>query len=172
MSDKPTLAEEIAELILDVAREWLSRAELEDGTEVRAVWTGPDTVAVEHRETGHTAEFLITVTAEQLPPPGPEDDGALRAELAAEVEYRPGTWRGVRTGDMVRIRGVEARAATVLPLKWLASGAKEVRVTLDRDGQEKSYGFPPSGQVEIGRTAEEWSALDILSRVFPGTDKP
>lgn len=81
------LADMVAEAYLRASR-WAGYpvpVELEDGTAVKVVTptAGPvDLISVEDVETGHAAEFRLSVRATQLPTLGPKDDGATRAELA------------------------------------------------------------------------------------------
>jgi hypothetical protein len=88
------LTDEVRALALDTLQSgWFRYGRLSDDTQIRCTWRGEgsDTwLQVENLETGHVALFTldVTVTPHTRPPVGPEDDGALRAEIA-EYEDHP-----------------------------------------------------------------------------------
>lgn len=88
------LHEMLAELLLDVAQEWTKYAQLEDGTQVKVTWHRDhelEWMEVHHADQGGDliGRFKPSVTVElfELPEIGPEDDGALRAELAETPDH-------------------------------------------------------------------------------------
>lgn len=122
----------LSALVLETARGgWLGYAEWLDDTQVKVTHlsTGTMRVTAESGRGDVIGEFAVTVTARKLPPPGPEDDGALRDELAAteksaqqqdELIWVPRTWQDVRTGDRVRMPGSanEAHVAHAVHQHW------------------------------------------------------
>lgn len=102
---RPSLAKEVRDLAMDVLQAgWMRYGHLADGAQIRCVWRqegGQRWLEVEHLGTGHKALFSLLVEVEQvtLPPIGPEDDGALQAELrdaaAAAGEDKPWAPGGV-----------------------------------------------------------------------------
>lgn len=83
-----SVEEQISMDVLDTAREWMRRMDVksgEDDREVRVVWIAEDTVRLcdpDDYGKSRGPEYAIRVKATQLPPPGPEQDGALQNELA------------------------------------------------------------------------------------------
>lgn len=109
----------LADLVLSSAQEWINYVGWLDGQQVKVIHDGHGTMRViaDGGRGDVIGEFEVTVTARKLPPPGPEDDGALRAELAATKQAEQDvllwvtrTWADVRTGDMVRMPGTENTA--------------------------------------------------------------
>lgn len=166
----------ISNLFLETGWEWVRYAYIDDA--------GQRQVKLEHHndpDRGHftrvigdagrgevLGDFRITVSARRLPPPPPltpEEDGALRDELAAAVReeideksdpetlapgdlvWAPRTWADVRPGDDVRLPGQEATAhvEAAVHLRW---------ATDPRTGT--SYHNPPQ--------ALKWSAVHVSLR--------
>lgn len=176
----PSLADDVAELVLDAAGEWLKYVQLSDGSQAKMTWHDTHTVRLEHTETGHVAEFRVAVVVEQLPPPGPENDGALQAELAAEEEliWHPRTWADVRSGDTVRLPGSEVTAEvyTADLLHWnidprtgtsaynppVAMPHDVMRVHFTHELEAPPRDMDPVKPVEIQLTRSEIEALDTI----------
>lgn len=156
---------------------------------------------MENLETGHKALFRLDVTVQPytIPPIGPEDDGALRAELSEEcancaplaagasisrvdgtlldepcqdcrLTY-PGSWAETRAGD--EVQGEDGA--------WYPVKASDQRtytqaqlptqvVTLIIGGQEHAYDMPGLGPVRI-KLGEEHRAIRNLKAGFPGTEE-
>lgn len=190
--DPPFLADDVAELVLDSATEWLKYVQLSDGSQAKMTWHDTHTVRLEHTETGHVAEFRVAVVVEQLPPPGPENDGALQAELAAieqveqELIWHPRTWADVRPGDTVRLPGTEVTAEvyTAVLLHWnvdprtgtsaynppVAMPHDVMRVRFTHELEASPRDMDPVKPVEIQLTRSEIEALDAagwMNRVGP-----
>lgn len=89
------LSKEVCRLALDtLTGGWFRYGHLSDGVQIRCTWhtEGSDTwLQVENLETGHMAHFTLDVTVQPYtaPPIGPEDDGALREEIAMGVVIDP-----------------------------------------------------------------------------------
>jgi hypothetical protein len=187
---KPDLdAEHLASLVVDcVQGGWLRYAQWHDGADVRITWQGGGIARVETVDNyGELiGEFDIAVSARRLPLPpplGPENDGALQAELAAEQEliWVPRTWADVRPGDDVRLPGtdntahvqhavhqhwhVDPRTGTAgwnppQPLQW--SGVQvELRPTTAPD-QPAHLTMDPAKPVEIHLTQIEADAIELM----------
>lgn len=79
------LADEVAEVVLDCAQEWLKYWPLDNGTQVRTTWHASDHLSIHEDGGPHLGDFQVKVTARPIPlePVGPEEDGATQAELAA-----------------------------------------------------------------------------------------
>lgn len=181
-----TLADDVADLVLDSATEWLKYVQFSDGSQAKMTWSYGNIVRVEHTETGHVAEFQVTVNATRLPPPGPEDDGALRAELAEELVWALRTWTDVRSGDTVRPPGreVTAEIATAVLMCWnvdprtgtsswnppvaLPHEVMNVRFTHEPDVVR---GMDPTKPVEIHLARGEVEALDVLGDAIGWTER-
>lgn len=129
-------AENLALLVEDTAHEWIKYVQWHDGSQVKIIWQNDLSARVVGDPGGQTiGEFEVFVSARRLPPLSPEDDGALRAELAATEDeihpspcgypdvqpcicpreepilvWVPRTWLDVRAGDDVRLPGTEATA--------------------------------------------------------------
>lgn len=78
------------------------------------------------------------------------------------VTWHPRTWGEVIEGDMVQLHGVKALVKASTLLNWhvdpnsseyrpVAMERAEVRVTLLWNGNERTYGFPPRGEIEVKR---------------------
>jgi hypothetical protein len=180
-------AEHLALLALGSAQEWLNYAEWHDGSQIKITWqNGLSVRVVSDSGRGDViGEFEITVFARRLPPPGPEEDGALRDELAAEAAQEliwvPRTWLDVRTGDDVRLPGtdntahvehavhqrwrVDPRTGTASwnppqPLEW--SGVKVTLRTTANPDQPAELTMDPAKPVEIKLAQVEADAIELL----------
>ena len=186
------LSEMVADALADILKSgWAKYLELEDGTQVRCTWHRDgdlEWVEVEGPEVGEA--FKITVTAEvfTLPPIGPEDDGALRAELSAglcgdcgdplgtnpgpceacaehtleqpteHADPEPSTWGEVHPGDLVQ--GGDGEWYEVHAAGPLGSSGLRSVVLLIA-GEQRAYDMLPSGPVQR-RRGPEAQAIDTM----------
>lgn len=180
----PSLADDVAELVLDAASEWLKYVQLSGGIPAKMTWHDAHTVRVDVNNGDYAAEFRVAVVVEQLPPPGPENDGALQAELAAaeraadELIWHPRTWADVRSGDTVRLPGTEVTAeiGTAVLLHWnidprtgtsgynppVAMPHDVMRVRFTHELEAPPRDMDPVKPVEIQLTRSEIDALDTI----------
>jgi hypothetical protein len=163
------MAQALPDMVADALRDvlqggWAKYLELEDGTQVRASWQL-------NRETGdqwlevwdsHGVDCLGRFTVEvvtgtyELPPPveiGPEDDGALRAELAEHGPEEDGHWSMVAAGDLAQ--GGDGEWYEVVKTAVGGGGNTGlIMVTLLIGGVPRVYPFQPSTEVKIRRGPE------------------
>jgi len=180
----------LAQLFLESAAEWLNYAEWLDGSQVKIVHCG-NSVARVVADAGRgdvIGEFEIAASARRLPP-GPEEDGALRAELADAAKanepiWVPATWADVRTGDDVRLPGTEnyAHVHRAVHLHWHVDPRSSeyrpkplewsgVAVTLYTKGNETAgsievqaseFTMDPAKPIDIKTTQLELDAVNLL----------
>lgn len=170
----------LAELTLGVAQEWMRYAQLEDGTQIKATFHRDgelEWLEVHDAEQGGDLlgrfQVSVTVTPFELPPIGPEDDGALRAELAEqapEPDWVSRTWAEACEGD-----AAQGGDGTFYPVVHAAAGtgpnAGFQVVTLLVGGQERVYNMPPGGDVnlirgEVGQRLEAIRAAGLGPEVI------
>lgn len=124
MGREPTEIEhDLAELVLNVAQEWLRYASLgERDEQVRCTWHNDaegETLHVES-ETGHGGRFKIHVRAQQLPdlpPIAPENDLGIYGigeTHGSEPDWIERTMADVRRGDRIRMPGRAGSETSVL----------------------------------------------------------
>ena len=150
----------IAEALADVLRGgWARYLELEDGTQVRTAWHQEGDLRwlhVENTETGHAVNLNVTVSAEVITQweVTPEEDGALREELAVNGPEEDGHWGMVAAGDLVQ----GENGAWYEVLKTAVGGGGNiglVMVTLLIDEPPgRTYPFQPSTPVRLRRGAD------------------
>jgi hypothetical protein len=159
------LHEQLSEALQDVLRGgWAKYLELEDGTQVQATWHQEldlRWLQVTNLETGHAANFRVHVAVEALPPIGPEDDGALRAELAAEAGPVEATWGSLCEGDQAI--GEDGQPYLVEQVReGIGPQAGKVVVTMVIGGQARPYAMDPAGAVKVLRGAAGRAAQALL----------
>lgn len=177
-------AQYLAELFLEVGDEWLKYVEWRDGQQAKIEhWIDNVTRVIYADSLELIGEFEVTASARRLPPPGPEDDDALRDDPI----WVPRTWTDVRSGDDVRLPGtdnyahvqravhqawqVDPRTGTSSynPPRALAwSGVKVTLYSTAEDGtrgfatQVSEFTMDPVKPIEIKLTRSEVEAIELL----------
>jgi len=166
------LESEIAELVLDIAQEWLRYVHLGDREEqVLCTWHDDEeglTLHVES-ETGHGGRFKVNVSAQQLPD---------------EPRWYPMHWRHVVTGDRVRMPGTEHTAEVTMRYRhrsedpeglawhvvpgqgehWTDHAVQPGECVVVLDSGEPRF-MRPDAEVEIEFTPAEYEAVQRLIRL-------
>lgn len=182
-------AQYLAQIFLDSGAEWIKYVEWRDGRRVKIEHHGRNIARALYADSLELiGDFEVTAAGRRLPPLGPEDDGALRDELAAveqarhdELIWVPRTWADVRPGDDVRLPGtdnvahvqhavhlrwhVDPRTGTSSwnppqPLEW--SGVHVMLRTAAHPDQPADLTMDPAKAVEIHLTQSEADAMDAL----------
>lgn len=150
------LHEDLGDALLDVLQGgWAKYLDLEAGDQVSLTWHQEGELRwlqVTNVETGHAANFRVAVDVQpyELPPIGPEDDGALRAELADHGPEEDRTWGEVLDGDLcLGEDGTWYEVTASAP----GTGPNKGRqmVTLLISGEPKGFPFFPEHPVRVQR---------------------
>jgi hypothetical protein len=171
------LPDMIAESLADVLRGgWARYLELEDGTQCRTTWHQEGDLSwlhVENAETGHGANFTVTVSAvpllvqeiEQEDEKHPDGTGE---ELAERGPEESGTWSMVAAGDLAQ--GGDGEWYEVVKTAMGGGGnVGLIMVTLLIGGTPRVYPFQPSTEVKV-RRGPDGAAVQMFGRAGLGPE--